>query len=187
MKIRSAVENWASGVLGAVGLVLITNLAACGGVGVGTPKRAAAPVLTAQTRRIPMAPPGVKKDELSRYDPEVRLDLLSDQQSRPLPVIDRNPFEYPAPKPTVDLRRRIFGPQLPPPPPPPPPLSIKLIGYTDKGGGVKVGIISDNEDIYVVREGETFDKIYKVTKLTPMMIEIYDQSTHRTVELPIMP
>ncbi|MHB8655803.1 MAG: hypothetical protein ACYDA9_18215 [Terriglobia bacterium] len=152
----------------------------------GTAKPAVPSVRSAQTRRIPVAPPGVK-DELSRYDPEVRLDLLSDQQSRPLPVIDRNPFEFPAPKPVLDSRGRIFGPQLPPPPPPPPPLSIKLIGYTDKGGGVKVGIISDNEDIYVVREGETFDKIFKVTKLTPMMIEIYDQSTHRTVELPIMP
>jgi hypothetical protein len=144
------------------------------------------PVRSAQARRIPFAPLGVK-DELSRYDPEVRLDLLNDQQSRPLPKIDRNPFEFPAPKPTAASRGGIFGPQLPPPPPPPPPLSIKLIGYTDKGGGVKVGIISDDEEIYVVREGETFAKIFKVTKLTPLMVEIYDESTHRTVELPITP
>lgn len=186
MKIRSVVENWSSVVLGAAGLVLSTNFVACGGVGVGAAKQDVAPVRSAQTRRNSLAPPGVK-DELSKYDPEVRLDLLNDQHSRPLPGIDRNPFEFPTPKPAVDSRGRIFGPQPPPAPPPPPPLSIKLIGYTDKGGGVKVGIISDNEDLYVVREGETFDKIFKVTRLTPMMIEIYDESTHRTVELPIMP
>ena len=101
--------------------------------------------------------------------------------------MDRNPFEIPPPKPILVSRGRIYGPQLPTPPPPPPPLTIKLIGYSDKGGGVKVGIISDDEDIYVVREGQTFDKIFKVTKLTPLMIEIYDESTHRTVDLPIAP
>ena len=186
MKIGIAVENWMGIILNAVGLVLITNLLACSGVGAGDAKPAVAAVRSPHARRIPSAPVG-SKDELSRYDPEVRLDLLNDQQSRPLPRIDRNPFEIPAPKPTLVSSGRTFGPQLPPPPPPPPPLPIKLIGYTDKGGGVKVGIISDDEQIYVVREGETFAKIFKVTKLTPLMIEIYDEATHQTVQLPIAP
>jgi hypothetical protein len=187
MKIGSTIKNRTGGVPGAAGLVLITTLMACNGTGTGAAKPATvAPLHSVKARRIPSPPPDTN-DELSRYDPEIRLDLLNDQHSHPLPIIDRNPFEFPPPKPVVDFRARIIGPQLPPPPPPPPPLTIKLIGYSDKGGGVKVGIISDDEDIYVVREGETFDKIFKVTKLTPLMVEIYDESTHRTVDLPITP
>jgi len=190
MKIGSTIKNRPGDLLGAIGFVLITTLVACNPVGTGAAKPVASStaVRVAKSQRKPSAPLG-DKDELSRYDPEIRLDLLNDQHSRPLPIIDRNPFEIPPLKPTVGSGpgAGFIGPRLPAPPPPPPPLTIKLIGYSDKGGGVKVGIIADDEDIYVVREGETFDKIFKVTKLTPVSVQIYDESTHRTVDLPITP
>ena len=38
-------------------------------------------------------------DELSRYDPIIKLDLLKELQGRALPELDRNPFEFVAPPP----------------------------------------------------------------------------------------
>ncbi|HEV2348339.1 MAG TPA: hypothetical protein VG028_00670 [Terriglobia bacterium] len=185
MKKKRAAEKWASGALGVVCLVLAINLLLRSGVGAGTEKPTpAAEHARAKLRTQPRS--GAAPDDLSRYDPEVKLDLLSDLQSRPLPEIERNPFEFPKPKPISPP----IGPQLPrppAPPPPPPPLPLKAIGYSEKENGVKEGIISGEDGIYVVHEGETFAKRYKVSKLTATMVEIYDEATRQTVDMPIAP
>ncbi|HLY61950.1 MAG TPA: hypothetical protein VKV95_14485 [Terriglobia bacterium] len=185
MKIISAAQKWASIVLGVICLALLLNLALRSGVGSGTEKSPLAPVKSAVKLQI-TPKPGAAQDDLSRYDPEVKLDLLSDLQSRELPQIERNPFEFERPKPIPPS----IGPQLPgrgSALPPPPVLSIKLIGYSQKESGLKEGIIADEDGLYVVHEGETFAKRYKVTKLTSTFIEIYDETTRQTVSLPIAP
>ena len=184
MRIKGEVTKWASGVLGAVCLVLAVNLVWHNGVRAGgVPKPTLPPVHTPLIRRITLAPPAVK-EELSRYDSEIKLDLLTDIQSRPLPEIERNPFEFP-PARTVSGPVEPTGPQLPPPPPPPPPMPFKLIGYSEKAGGLKEAIIEDAEEIYVVHEGETFAKKYRVNKITPTMAEIVDTASGQTAQLPI--
>lgn len=186
MKKTKAAEKWASGGLAAVCLVLGLNLLLRSGVGSGTEKPAApTPARPAANLRTAPPRPAAVQDDLSRYDPEVKLDLLSDLQSRPLPEIERNPFEFPKPKPIP----AAIGPQLPRPAPPIPvaALGIKLIGYSQKENGVREGIISGEDGIYIVHEGETFAKRYKVNKLTATMAEIYDETTRQTVEMPIAP
>jgi len=134
--------------------------------------------------RITLAPPAAR-DELSRYDSEIKLELLTDIQSRPLPTIERNPFEFPPAKKAPEAPVYV-GRKLPPPPPPPPPMPFKMIGYSEKTGGVKEAIIEDAEEIYVVHEGETFAKRYRVNKITPTSAEIVDTSSGQTAQLPIV-
>ena len=184
MKSKSALENWASAILGVVCLVLLVSLVLRNGVKAGAAKSAVPSVHPPKAHQTPVAPSGIK-DELSKYDPEVKLKLLAEIQARPLPEIDRNPFEFPPVK--VDTPQVTPGPPVPPPPPPPPALPLKLIGYTDKPGGVKEAIISEEEEVYVVHEGETFAKRFKVLKISPSVAEIFDETTHQTVQLPIAP
>jgi hypothetical protein len=183
MRFRGAIEKLASGVLGMVCVLLLVNLVWYKGVRAGAPK----PSLTAshapEVRKIPTPTPGTK-DELSKYDPELKLDLLKDLQGRPMPEINRNIFEYPAPppppKPEVDNSH-----PTPPAPPPPPPITLKLIGYSEKAGGVKEAVIEDTDDIYVVHEGDTFAKKYHVLRITPVTVDVLDDSTRQTAQLPL--
>jgi hypothetical protein len=185
MKIKGVAEKWASGALGAVCLVLVLNLALRSGVGSGTEKARPAPVSPSVKLRLEPKP-NTAQDDLARYDPEVKLDLLSDLQSRSLPHIDRNPFEFERPKPIPPA----IGPQLPgrgTSLPAPPVLSIKLIGYSQKENGTREGIIADTDGLYIVHEGDTFAKRYKVTKLTSTVCEVYDETTRQTVALSLAP
>jgi hypothetical protein len=181
---KTAAEKWASIALGVVCLALVLNLLLRGGVGSGTEKPTRVPARPAAK---PQSAPGpvAAKDDLSRYDPEVKLDLLSDLQERPLPSINRNPFEFPKPKPIP----AAIGPQPPRPAVSAAPvaLTIKLVGYSQKENGIREGIISGEDGIFIVHEGETFDKRYKVNRLTATMVEIYDETTRQTVEMPMAP
>jgi hypothetical protein len=183
MKKQGTAEKWASGALGVVCLILVVHLLLRGGVGSGKEKTTPAP---ARSTAVHLAAPrpAAAPDDLSRYDPDVKLELLSDLQSRPLPDIERNPFEFPKPKPIPPP----IGPQPPPAAAPPaaaPALTIKAIGYSVKEGGLREGIISDPDGLYIVHEGETFAKRYKVSKLTATMVQVYDETTRQTVDLPI--
>jgi hypothetical protein len=122
-------------------------------------------------------------DELARYDPGVRLDLLKELQNRPLPRLARNPFEF-------EVRRTApTEPTTPAAAPaasaPPAPLPLKAVGYTEKAGGVKEAIVSDEQEIYIVHEGESFAKRFRVVKISPAAIDVDDETTHQTIRLPI--
>jgi hypothetical protein len=184
MKIKGATEKWAIGALGLVCLLLVMNMVR-GGSPAAQEKRNTPPGPAPETRQTRAVPPDAK-DELSRYNPEIKLDLLSDIQQRELPTFARNPFEFPKPK---ELPLPV-GPSLPTAtanntPPPTPTLPIRMLGYSEKAGGMKEGIVEDDEGIYVVHVGETFNKRYKVNKLVTTSASIYDEVTHQTVELPI--
>jgi hypothetical protein len=122
-------------------------------------------------------------DELARYDPAVRLDLLKELQSRPLPKMARNPFEFGAkPAPATEPQPAALAPAQAPPPAAPP---LKAVGYTEKAAGVREAIISDDQEIYIVHEGETFAKRFRVLKISPSVVEVDDDTTHQTIRLPI--
>ncbi len=175
MKIKGQAEKWVRVILGAVCLLLLVNLIMqLGGV------RAGASRGTVAGRRAGPPLPGDGLDELSRYDPVVRLDVLNKLQSRPLTRPARNPFQGPAP-PRVE--QAAPAPVAPPPPPPPPPIPLKAMGYTEKTAGLEA-FVADDQQTYVVHEGETFAQRYRVLKLTDKFIEIEDESTHQIVQLP---
>jgi len=182
MRIRGALEKWASGVLGVTCALLLVNLVWHKGVRAGGAKPSLPATHTLEVRRIPLTSPGTK-NELSRYDPQIKLDELKNLQARPMPEIERNLFEFPVPKPPApSVTSQPAGPALPPPPPP---ISLKFIGYSEKAGGVKEAVIEDAEDIYVVHEGDKFAKNYQILKITPLTVDVLDETTRQTAQLPL--
>jgi len=130
-----------------------------------------------------LGPPAKTKDEFARYDPSLNVDVLKDVLSRPLPQPTRNPFELKAaPKTVTNVPEPPPQPQAPPPPPP---IPLKAVGYSEKPGGVKEAYVSDDQEVYVVHEGEEFGKRYRAVKITPQQIEVEDQTGHQTEQLAI--
>lgn len=178
---KSQVEKWAAGVLGLVCLLLVLNLVLRSGMKVGAsratlPARVSLPVTRSRAVADRVA------DELARYDPEVRLNLLKELQSRPLPKLARNPFEFEA-KPAPPTQPATAAPAVPAQPPAPPPL--KAVGYTEQTGGVREAIVSDDQQIYIIHEGESFANRFRVLKISPSAVEVGDDTTHQTIRLPI--
>jgi len=185
MKLTGHVEKWASGVLGAVSLVLLVNLVLqFSGVRAGSSHPAPSSTsATPQDRFHEVSARG--SEEVSRYDPVVRLDLLKQFQSRRLPELARNPFEFealPAPPPP---QAQSPAAQAPAQPPPPPPVTLKPMGYAEKADGAGEAYVSDEEQVYVVHEGDSVAGKYKILKITPTSVTVEDVLSHRTVELPI--
>jgi hypothetical protein len=186
MTAKSQLEKWAAGLLGLVCLLLVLNLVLRSGVKAGA-SRATLPAAHVSLATSPSRALSDRvADELARYDPAVRLDLLKELQSRPLPRVGRNPFEFEAkPVPATQLQPAAAAPPTQPPPPAAPPL--KAVGYAEKAGGVREAIVSDDQEIYIVHEGESFAKRFRVLKISPSLVEVDDDTTHETIRLPIPP
>ncbi len=179
MKTRS--EKWVSGVLGVFCLLLLIHLIMqFSGIKAGA-SRVPMAARGSGAGRLMHASSSYVPDDLSRYDPEVHLDLLKKYQSRALPRFERNPFAAEAPRPAPPAP---VAPQPPPAPPPPPPIPLKAVGYSEKGGGRQEAYVSDEDQVFVVHEGEQFAQKYRVLKITPRSIQIEDETSHQTVELP---
>lgn len=185
MKTKGRAEKWVGGVLGVVCLLLVMNLVLqLGGGRVGA-SRGQAPAGGAAGRHPAPGSAQSDVDELSRHDPAVRLDLLQKLQSRPLPEATRSPFGVDAPpKAAQPGTPAPATPSQPPPPPPTPPITLKALGYSEKGQGQLEAFVADDEQSYVVHEGETFAQRYRVLRITPKFIEVQDDSTHQTAQLP---
>jgi hypothetical protein len=177
-------EKWASGVLGAVCVLLLVNLVWHNVVRAGSPTPAPVVRRAPEERKV-LAPPAHVKDDLSKYDAQLETDQLKAIQARPKPDIPRSPFEYPAP-PKPAAGPGSDKPAGPPAPPPPPPIPFTMIGYSEKAGGMKEALLESKDDIFVVHEGETFANKYQVTKITPSTVEIVDQETRQTAQMPLV-
>jgi hypothetical protein len=184
MTAKSQLEKWATGLLGLVCLLLVLNLVLRSGAKAGASRA------TLPSNRVSVVASSSQAlsdrvvDELARYDPGVRLDLLKELQSRSLPKLARNPFEFGA-KPALATEPQAAGPPAPAAPVLPPAPPLKAVGYTEKAGGAREAIVSDDQEIYIVHEGETFAKRFRVLRISPSVVEVDDDTTHQTIRLPI--
>lgn len=122
--------------------------------------------------------------------PVLRLSALTETQSRPLPALDRDPFHYaPTPEQVKQAAARRAASEAaknaPPLPPAPPPVPFKALGYSEKTNGALEAYLSDDEQIYVVHVGDELAKKFKVVRITPVAVEIQDETYHQTSELPL--
>jgi len=171
-------------VLGAASMLLVINLvnqyrALQPGHGRGEATPAKPPA--AGTERIPAR----ALQDLARYDPSVDFAGLKKLDARPLPEEDRDPFEYvgaAAPPPPPAIIQKPAEAAGPPPPPPPPPL--KAVGYNELPGGKKEAMVTYNDDLVVVHEGDMIGTQFKVVAIDPSKIVVEDGSNHQTLDLP---
>ena len=117
----------------------------------------------------------------------LRLDVLKDIDGRPLPELTRNPFEFgPTPEDIrrADDARKLAEHPTPPPPPPPPPVPFKAMGYQQDTKGQRIAYLSDEQETYIVHEGQEFGQRFKVVKITDASVEVQDETYHQIVQLP---
>ncbi|MBZ5513465.1 MAG: hypothetical protein LAN62_01215 [Acidobacteriia bacterium] len=176
-------EKWATAFLAVVCALLVLNLVVRGRGRAGSPRSAALAAASGETHS--RAAASGKPDQLARYDPRINLQQLQESGSRPLPELARNPFEYPP----REVPKQAAAPgttaaaAAPPPPPPPPPL--KVLGYTERAGGPPEAVVTDEDQLYVVHDGESFAKRYHVLKISPSQVEISDETTRQNIRLPV--
>jgi hypothetical protein len=121
--------------------------------------------------------------DLYRYDPQVHWDTLKQINDRPLPDLKRNPFEFEPTPQEIQAKNAALHP-VPAGPPPPPPIPIKALGYQQDGKGALKAYLSDDQETYVVHEGEEFGQRFKVLKITSSTVEVEDETYHQTAQLP---
>ena len=178
MTLPAGINKWGSAVLGLVSILLVANLVGkYRGMQPGGSPAHATSVYTP-----PKAGGKVSTEDLAKYDPSVHFDALQELDSRPLPDEDRNPFLFvgqavgPAP-----VAVQPSAPPAPPPPPPPPPL--KAVGYNELPGGKKEAMLTYNDDMSVVHEGDVIAGKFKVLKIEPSMVLVEDAEAHKNIEL----
>ena len=191
MKVTGHIEKWGAGVLGAVSLALLVNLVLQfnrGRAGDTRPRATIPPRAKATTLPSAKVPAGKQNvpDELSRYDAVVKLDLLKELEDRPLPEMDRNPFEFVA-APAKAASAQTAGAAPAAAQPPPPPVTLKVMGYSQGKGGVEEAMVSDEDQVFVVHAGDSVGTRYKIIKITPTAITVEDATLHQTVDLPFPP
>ena len=183
MKLPLGKQTWSAGVLVVLAVILVWNLARQ--YRAMQPGGASAPVFA--THRL-HSPAGKSvshaADDLAEYDPTVHFDSLKSLDSRPLPDEDRDPFQFvggvAAP---VVAQAAGPAPQVAPTPPPPPPL--KAVGYNELPGGGKEAMVTFNDDLQVVHEGDMVGVKFKVLTISPSMVVVENGDTHEKIDLPI--
>ena len=183
MTLPSGVNKWGAAVLGGVCLLLVVNLVGeyramqpgksrlvlAAGTGSGTRSEKVSPHAT---------------DDLSKYNPVVHFDTLKELDSRPLPDEDRNPFVFAgqaAPSPVAPVAGAPAANVSPPPPPPPP---LKAVGYNQLPGGKDEAMVTYNDDLVVVHQGDMIGTKFKVVTINSTMVVVEDGDTHKTIQLP---
>lgn len=177
-------ETIATVILAVVCAALIFRLAVrVRSVHAGSP----APVHPAARSRAAIAVPS--RPAAFEDSPVLNVALYQQLQSQPVTPPERDPFSFePTPQQIEQAGRgraaNTAANTGPPAPPPPPPLPFKTVGYSVTAQGQIEAYVSSADQIYALHEGETFDKGYRVVKITPALIEIQDDLYHRAVELP---
>ncbi len=181
MKLPAGINKWGSAVLGVVSLLLVANLVGqYRGMQPGNSRANPSPASVSPTRAGKASSHAA--DDLTQYDPVVHFDALKALDSRPLPDEDRNPFDFVGGAPPPDVKKDVPVPPAPPAPPPPPPL--KAMGYNELPGGKKEAMVTYNDDLVVVHEGDLIGTKFKVVKIDPTKVVVEDGETQKTLELP---
>ena len=182
MKLPAEMGKWGSGVLGLVSLLLVANLV--------RQYRSLQPGRTTSHTVLASGPRAKEgKDapravgDLAQYDPAVHFDSLKELDSRPLPDEDRNPFDFVGGAPPPEPPKQAAVP-APAAPPPPPPLPLKAMGYNELPGGKKAAMVTYNDDLQMVQEGDVIASRFKILKINPTMLVVEDDTEHKTLELP---
>jgi len=183
MKLSARKQAWGIGALTVLALILVWNLVRqYRGTHSQSGGKLVAAVVVSHGRE--GKPASHAADDLVQYDPAVHFDALKSLDSRPLPDEDRNPFQFvggvAAP---VVAQAAGPAPQVAPAPPPPPPL--KAVGYNELPGGGKEAMVTFNDDLQVVHEGDTVGEKFKVLTISPSMVVVENGDTHEKIDLPI--
>jgi hypothetical protein len=129
------------------------------------------------------APQTSSKPRTTPVDPsslDVNLEALKGERPGPAET-ERNPFRFrpkpppppppvpvKPPGPTADVSGLPPTPPAPPPPPPPPPITVKLIGFVERGDGTRFAVFTDctqGRQQSQAKEGGTIAGRYRLVRI----------------------
>lgn len=123
-------------------------------------------------------------------NPALRMDILKRFLSLEYKGTHRNIFSAapPAPPPPPEVKAPEVVPPPPPPPAGPPPLTLdaKYFGYaSDYQGNHRRAFFAtaNNEDVFIVGEGDTFLGRFRVVRLTNTVADVEEISSGRRARL----
>jgi hypothetical protein len=125
---------------------------------------------------------GKKQQHLENLDPTLHLDLLASSEQTQYEGNGRNIFVAQAEDPIIQTPKgngttdhvNDPGPYIAPTPPPPPPIPLKFFGFASKPGEPKKIFLQQNEDVWVVGEGEIVNRRYKIVRISNSSVDIQD-------------
>lgn len=134
------------------------------------------------------APPVVD----STLDPRFRVDILAASQSKKYEP-GRNIFrmeEAPIPKVEGSVRAApkiwtVEAPPTPTPTPPPPPITLKFYGFASKGNEPKRIFLSDQDEVFLARQGDIVERKYKVAQINNTSVVIEDVLNNNRQTIPL--
>jgi hypothetical protein len=188
MRKRTKFEKFGSLALGAVCVFLVFKLISEIG---GSPVEAARGQETAarSSSNPPRSPKPLSKEigKLASADPGLEIQTLKEYTTRPLPKNTRDPFDFPAPplSPTLQGGRGIAGGGIGAGAAPPPQISLRALGYSMRVGVGGEAYLADSDQVYIVHQGNLISKRYKILQITPSVVQVKDESSGETVQLPI--
>lgn len=170
--------------------------------GVGVPSPPPAPVQTGPAAKPNGTTPQQNRDRLRNtqpkgatiavnpLDPRLRLDLLKASQDVDYAGNGRNIFlaqaEPPIPTPAPGFLHTT-NPEPPPNPqpkgpPPTPSLPFKAFGMATGLGSPRV-MLTEGDDVFVVKEGQVINGRYKIVKINPDSVVIEDEINNNTQKI----
>lgn len=133
-------------------------------------------------------------NKLASADPSLEIPQLKEYQAPPIPENARDPFDYGVPPPAQISRAGSGGGGVGAvggggvggnAAPAAPQISLQALGYSVRTGVGGEAYLADSDQVYVVHQGDLVSKRYKIVKITPLMVEVQDETSGQTVQLPI--
>jgi len=135
---------------------------------------------------------GSKKANASATsDSALEMQTLDKYRPKPLPDLNRNPFDFGPPPLTPAQKARLAagaaagGAMTASSAPAAPKIPLRAIGYSEKHGVGPEAYLVDSDDVYIVHDGDVVSKRFKVLKITSMIVEVQDGTSGEKAQLPI--
>src|ERR1700688_4195024 len=117
-------------------------------------------------------------------NPHVHWDRLVEAKQREYQTVGRDIFSGGLPAPPVPVQVPQVEvhdtPPPPPPPPPPPRLPLKYFGYgTLESGPGRRAFLTDGDAVYIVAEGDTVLRRFRIVRITHSSLEFEELVTSR--------
>ena len=117
---------------------------------------------------------------------------LDEYRAKPLPDVNRNPFNFGAP-PLTPAQRSMRaagnaggGAMTASITTGPPPIPLRAIGYSERGGrGGPEAYLMDDTDVFVVHDGDLLSNRFRILKITSTAVEVQDGASGEKAQLPI--
>ena len=115
---------------------------------------------------------------------------LDEYRPKPLPDLSRNPFNFGQPPLTpaqkaMQAGRAGGGAMTASIAAGPPPIPLRAIGYSEKAGARPEAYLMDNDEVYVVHDGDLLSNRFRILKITSTNVEVQDGASGEKAQLPI--